>query len=103
MCFFFLIAVCSVSIFFQKKTRINKAGELVITSERTRSQITNFADCLQKIKDRVEEVTRKPREPTERDQAVFYNEVGLYRDGFKTKDPLGQTSRGPRINGKSTE
>ncbi|XP_033631007.1 peptidyl-tRNA hydrolase ICT1, mitochondrial-like [Asterias rubens] len=54
----------------KKKTKINSKGELIVTSERTRSQITNFSDCLQKIRDIIEEVQRKPKEPTEDDKAV---------------------------------
>ena len=42
-----------------------------MTSERTRSQITNFMDCLQKIRDIIEEVQRKPKEPSEEDKAVI--------------------------------
>ncbi|XP_072043011.1 large ribosomal subunit protein mL62-like [Amphiura filiformis] len=62
----------------KKQTKINKAGELVFSSDRTRSQITNFADCLQKIRDTVVEVTKKPKEPTQEDLQVFCYEVGRY-------------------------
>ncbi|XP_022084933.1 peptidyl-tRNA hydrolase ICT1, mitochondrial-like [Acanthaster planci] len=59
------------SILEKKSTKISKQGELILTSERTRSQITNFSDCLQKIRDIIEEVQRKPKEPSEKDKAVL--------------------------------
>ncbi|XP_030840395.1 peptidyl-tRNA hydrolase ICT1, mitochondrial [Strongylocentrotus purpuratus] len=54
----------------QQKNKINSRGEMVIVSERTRSQIRNFSDCLQKIRDMVAEAERKPKEPSEKDKAV---------------------------------
>ena len=66
----------------KKKTKINSKGELIVTSERTRSQITNFSDCLQKIRDIIEEVQRKPKEPTEDDKAVVRMRSVLVRSGI---------------------
>nr|XP_054763418.1 peptidyl-tRNA hydrolase ICT1, mitochondrial-like [Lytechinus pictus] len=54
----------------QQKNKINSRGEMVLVSERTRSQIRNFSDCLQKIRDMVAEAERKPKEPSEKDKAV---------------------------------
>ncbi|XP_038065972.1 peptidyl-tRNA hydrolase ICT1, mitochondrial-like [Patiria miniata] len=59
------------SILEKKSTKINSKGELMVTSERTRSQISNFSDCLHKIRDIIEEVQRKPKEPSEKDKAVL--------------------------------
>ncbi|XP_071499542.1 large ribosomal subunit protein mL62-like [Diadema antillarum] len=54
----------------QQKTRINNKGELIVTSERTRSRIRNFSDCLQKIRDMIAEAEREPKPPSEKDEAV---------------------------------
>ncbi|KAJ8283861.1 hypothetical protein COCON_G00027110 [Conger conger] len=52
------------------KTRINKAGELFVTSEVSRSQQRNLEDCLQKISDIIAEANKKPHEPTAEDVAL---------------------------------
>ncbi|KAJ8399727.1 hypothetical protein AAFF_G00408320 [Aldrovandia affinis] len=52
------------------KNRINKAGELLVTSEVSRSQHRNLEDCLQKISDIIAEASQKPHEPTTEDIAL---------------------------------
>ncbi|KAK0135701.1 Peptidyl-tRNA hydrolase ICT1, mitochondrial [Merluccius polli] len=52
------------------KNRINKAGELLVTSELSRSQQRNLEDCLQKISTIVAEASEKPHEPTSGDLAL---------------------------------
>ncbi|KAJ8264142.1 hypothetical protein GJAV_G00145700 [Gymnothorax javanicus] len=52
------------------KSRINKAGELLVTSEVSRSQQRNFEDCLKKISDIIKEANQKPHEPTAEDNAL---------------------------------
>ena len=54
----------------QNKNRINKAGELLVTSEMSRSQQRNLTDCIQKISAIVAEASEKPREPTAEDVAL---------------------------------
>ncbi|XP_041942254.1 peptidyl-tRNA hydrolase ICT1, mitochondrial isoform X2 [Alosa sapidissima] len=49
------------------KTRVNKAGELVVTSEVSRSQHRNLADCVQKIRHMISEASYTPPEPSEED------------------------------------
>ena len=44
--------------------RINKDGYLIVTSERTRKQILNQADALDKIRSMVFKAAIKPRELT---------------------------------------
>ncbi|XP_061666954.1 peptidyl-tRNA hydrolase ICT1, mitochondrial [Syngnathoides biaculeatus] len=46
----------------KNKNRINKAGELLVTSELSRSQHRNFTDCLQKISGIIAEASEKPHE-----------------------------------------
>ncbi|XP_029384131.1 large ribosomal subunit protein mL62 [Echeneis naucrates] len=57
-------------IFEKNANRINKAGELLVTSELSRSQHRNLSDCLQKISAIIVEASRKPHEPTAEDLAL---------------------------------
>ncbi|XP_078510612.1 large ribosomal subunit protein mL62 [Lissotriton helveticus] len=43
------------------KNKINKSGELIITSEVSRYQMRNLADCLQKLRDMVTESSTMPK------------------------------------------
>uniref|UniRef100_M4AD87 Large ribosomal subunit protein mL62 n=1 Tax=Xiphophorus maculatus TaxID=8083 RepID=M4AD87_XIPMA len=54
----------------KNKNRINKAGELLVTSEVSRSQQRNLLDCLQKISAIVAEASERPREPSDEDVVV---------------------------------
>ncbi|XP_005412324.1 PREDICTED: peptidyl-tRNA hydrolase ICT1, mitochondrial isoform X1 [Chinchilla lanigera] len=49
------------------KNKINKSGELILTSESSRYQFRNLADCLQKIRDIIAEASQLPKEPTKED------------------------------------
>ncbi|XP_035000786.2 peptidyl-tRNA hydrolase ICT1, mitochondrial [Hippoglossus stenolepis] len=57
-------------IFEKNHNRINKAGELLVTSELSRSQHRNLSDCVQKISAIIAEASKKPHEPTAEDVAV---------------------------------
>ncbi|XP_043959055.1 peptidyl-tRNA hydrolase ICT1, mitochondrial [Gambusia affinis] len=54
----------------KNKNRINKAGELLVTSEVSRSQQRNLLDCLQKISAIVAEASERRREPSDEDVAL---------------------------------
>ncbi|XP_053196850.1 peptidyl-tRNA hydrolase ICT1, mitochondrial [Scomber japonicus] len=54
----------------KNKNRITKAGELLVTSELSRSQHRNLSDCIQKISTIIAEASEKPYEPTEEDIAL---------------------------------
>lgn len=54
----------------QNKNRINKAGELLVTSELSRNQQRNLSDCIQKISAIIAEASQKPYEPTAEDIAL---------------------------------
>nr|7QH7_p Chain p, Peptidyl-tRNA hydrolase ICT1, mitochondrial [Homo sapiens] len=41
------------------KNKINRLGELILTSESSRYQFRNLADCLQKIRDMITEASQK--------------------------------------------
>ncbi|MCI4384141.1 hypothetical protein PGIGA_G00035410 [Pangasianodon gigas] len=57
-------------ILLKNKTRINKAGELIVTSEVSRSQQRNLNDCVQKISEIVSEASQQPPEPSAEDLAL---------------------------------
>ncbi|XP_049996136.1 large ribosomal subunit protein mL62 isoform X2 [Alexandromys fortis] len=54
-------------IALKHKNKINKAGELVLTSEISRYQFRNLAECLQKIRDMIAEASQMPKEPSKED------------------------------------
>ncbi|XP_036921787.1 peptidyl-tRNA hydrolase ICT1, mitochondrial isoform X1 [Sturnira hondurensis] len=53
------------------KNKINKSGELILTSERSRYQLRNMADCLQKIRDMIAEASQPAKEPSKEDAALW--------------------------------
>lgn len=48
-----------------EKGRITKDGDLVVTSEKTRTQMLNQADCLDKVREMIYNSAKKPVEMTE--------------------------------------
>ncbi|XP_008829661.1 peptidyl-tRNA hydrolase ICT1, mitochondrial isoform X1 [Nannospalax galili] len=54
-------------IALKHKNKINKSGELVLTSESSRYQLRNLAECLQKIRDMIAEASQVPKEPSKED------------------------------------
>ncbi|XP_073653832.1 large ribosomal subunit protein mL62 isoform X3 [Tursiops truncatus] len=52
------------------KNKINRAGELILTSECSRYQFRNLADCLQKIRDMITEASQPAKEPSREDAAL---------------------------------
>ena len=48
----------------QEKNRINKSGELYLTSMKTRSQLKNLEDAIQKLEIIIEEASYVPPETT---------------------------------------
>ncbi|XP_011224048.1 peptidyl-tRNA hydrolase ICT1, mitochondrial isoform X2 [Ailuropoda melanoleuca] len=52
------------------KNKINRSGELILTSECSRYQFRNLADCLQKIRDMIAEASQTPKEPSKEDAAL---------------------------------
>ncbi|XP_026133119.1 large ribosomal subunit protein mL62 [Carassius auratus] len=57
-------------ILLKNKTRVNKAGELIVTSEISRSQQRNLEDCLQKISEMITEASQQKPEPSKEDIAL---------------------------------
>ncbi|XP_008995976.1 large ribosomal subunit protein mL62 isoform X2 [Callithrix jacchus] len=52
------------------KNKINRSGELILTSESSRYQFRNLADCLQKIRDMITEASQTPKEPSKEDNKL---------------------------------
>lgn len=81
-----LMGLCGVPHFppWQHKNKINKAGELILTSEISRYQFRNLAECLQKIRDMIAEASQMPKEPSKEDaqlQRLRYRWAGERRRG----------------------
>lgn len=81
-----LMGLCGVPHFppWQHKNKINKAGELILTSEISRYQFRNLAECLQKIRDMIAEASQMPKEPSKEDaqlQRLRYRWAGERRWG----------------------
>ncbi|XP_066243013.1 large ribosomal subunit protein mL62 isoform X3 [Saccopteryx leptura] len=53
------------------KNKINRSGELILTSECSRYQFRNLADCLQKIRDMIAEASQTAKEPSKEDAALW--------------------------------
>ncbi|KAM9596211.1 large ribosomal subunit protein mL62 isoform 1-T1 [Trichechus inunguis] len=52
------------------KNKINRAGELILTSECSRYQFRNLAACLQKIRDMITEASQTPKVPSKEDAVL---------------------------------
>ncbi|XP_033988984.1 peptidyl-tRNA hydrolase ICT1, mitochondrial [Trematomus bernacchii] len=78
-------------IFETNKNRINKAGELLVTSELSRSQNRNLSDCIQKIYAIIAEASEKPHEPTAEDVALRAARLAR-RDKERLKDKKIQSA-----------
>ena len=53
----------------QEKNRINRAGELVVSSTKFRSQTRNLEDAVEKIADMIEKASYIPKETTREKKA----------------------------------
>ncbi|CAG8469392.1 2305_t:CDS:2 [Acaulospora morrowiae] len=49
----------------QKSNKINKKNELIITSDKTRSQVKNIEDCIEKLYESIVEAAQVPEGPSE--------------------------------------
>ncbi|KAI7797132.1 peptidyl-tRNA hydrolase ICT1, mitochondrial [Triplophysa rosa] len=85
-------------ILLKNTTRVNKAGELIVTSEISRSQQRNLEDCLQKISEIITEASRRPPEPSEEDivlRAHRLEKINLMR--LKQKKINSSTKQARRV------
>ncbi|XP_014788307.1 peptidyl-tRNA hydrolase ICT1, mitochondrial [Octopus bimaculoides] len=54
----------------ENHTKINKEGFLIVTSDRTRKQLLNQADCMQKLRNMFFKASFQPAEPSEEDLRI---------------------------------
>ncbi|XP_062581691.1 large ribosomal subunit protein mL62-like [Saccostrea cucullata] len=79
-----------------EQSKITKDGFLVVTSEKTRTQMLNQADCLNKVREMIHKSATKPAEITEKDKQILTqrldkaNEIRLRR---KKADSLKKRNR----------
>ncbi|KAJ8037398.1 Peptidyl-tRNA hydrolase ICT1, mitochondrial [Holothuria leucospilota] len=82
----------------KKKTKVNAKGELVIVSQKTRSQMKNVQDCLLKLRELIHEVQRKPKEPDEKSRAVWrMRQEKSTRERLKQKTLHANTKRDRKV------
>ena len=53
----------------QHAHRVNKDGEFIVASERTRTQAGNVADCFEKLHTYIVEASATPTEPSQETRA----------------------------------
>uniref|UniRef100_A0A3Q2D6I3 Prokaryotic-type class I peptide chain release factors domain-containing protein n=1 Tax=Cyprinodon variegatus TaxID=28743 RepID=A0A3Q2D6I3_CYPVA len=83
----------------QNKNRITKAGELVVTSEVSRSQQRNLSDCLQKISAIIAEASRTPSEPSAEDLALRAARIEKRnKERLKEKKILSAVKKSRRVD-----
>lgn len=75
----------------QNKTRVNKAGELIVTSEISRSQQRNLEDCLQKISEVITEASQQKPEPSEEDIALRAHRLAFMKQNVSLKSITNAT------------
>ncbi len=75
----------------QNKTRVNKAGELIVTSEISRSQQRNLEDCLQKISEMITEASQQKPEPSEEDIALRAHRLAFMKQNVSLKSITNAT------------
>ncbi|XP_027728931.1 peptidyl-tRNA hydrolase ICT1, mitochondrial [Vombatus ursinus] len=68
------------------KNKISKSGELIITSDSSRYQFRNLANCLQKIRDMIAQASQIPKEPSKEDAVLRRIRVeNMNRERLKQK------------------
>ncbi|XP_043855706.1 peptidyl-tRNA hydrolase ICT1, mitochondrial [Dromiciops gliroides] len=68
------------------KNKISKSGELIITSDSSRYQFRNLANCLQKIRDMIAQASQTPKEPSKEDAVLRRIRVeNMNRERLKQK------------------
>ncbi|KAG2220449.1 hypothetical protein INT45_004191 [Circinella minor] len=64
------------------KLKLNKSNELVVTSDRTRSQAKNIQECYEKLVDIIKLAVEVPKEP---DQATLNRLASIRNEGNKRR------------------
>ncbi|XP_006145897.1 peptidyl-tRNA hydrolase ICT1, mitochondrial isoform X1 [Tupaia chinensis] len=81
------------------KNKINRSGELILTSESSRYQFRNLADCLQKIRDMIAEASQVPKEPSKEDAQLKRLRVeNMNRERLRQKRISSAIKTGRRVD-----
>ncbi|XP_069849158.1 large ribosomal subunit protein mL62 isoform X1 [Dipodomys merriami] len=81
------------------KNKINRAGELIVTSESSRFQFRNLADCLQKIRDMIAEASQTPKEPSREDAQIQRIRIeNMNRERLRQKRITSATKTSRRVD-----
>nr|KAF6286854.1 mitochondrial ribosomal protein L58 [Pipistrellus kuhlii] len=81
------------------KNKINRRGELILTSECSRYQLRNLADCLQKIRDMIAEASQTPKEPSKEDAVLRRIRIeNMNRERLRKKRINSATKAGRRVD-----
>ncbi|CAK6438505.1 unnamed protein product [Pipistrellus nathusii] len=81
------------------KNKINRLGELILTSECSRYQLRNLADCLQKIRDMIAEASQTPKEPSKEDAVLRRIRIeNMNRERLRKKRINSATKAGRRVD-----
>ncbi|XP_064600418.1 large ribosomal subunit protein mL62-like [Liolophura sinensis] len=82
----------------EQRSRINKDGVLIVTSEKTRKQMLNQADCMDKIRTMIFNCSRLPPEPTEEEVKLKEDRINKAKKRVlleKRQNSLKKQSRQP--------
>ncbi|XP_045346842.1 peptidyl-tRNA hydrolase ICT1, mitochondrial isoform X1 [Leopardus geoffroyi] len=81
------------------KNKINKSGELILTSECSRYQFRNLADCLQKIRDMIAEASQPAKEPSKEDAVLHRIRIeNMNRERLRKKRIHSVIKTGRRVD-----
>ncbi|KAH0629471.1 hypothetical protein JD844_011553 [Phrynosoma platyrhinos] len=82
-----------------QKNKINKLGELIVTSEVSRYQMRNLADCLQKIRDMIAEATATPEVPSkETSEMIIARVEKMNRERLRQKKIHSSLKQSRRVD-----
>ncbi|CAD7668238.1 unnamed protein product [Nyctereutes procyonoides] len=81
------------------RNKINKSGELILTSECSRYQFRNLADCLQKIRDMIAKASQTAKEPSKEDALLHRLRIeNMNRERLRKKRINSAIKTGRRVD-----
>ncbi len=84
-------------------SRMLATGELVLTSERTRSQQDNRQDCLHKLSGFISEAMKEPSEPTVAQQQTVRHHQRVHAQHVKLAKQMRAVKKGTRQLGRDAQ
>lgn len=84
----------STNLFYpQEKNRINKDGYLILQSEKTRKQILNQADCLDKLRSIVRTACKKEKVPSAEDIQLMNQRLAVFMNYTRYSEMISHLNR----------